>query len=179
MRLVVYAAIILASGAAGFAWAKLVGCSTGGCPLTATPWRGAVFGMVFGVLGVLTMLPRAGTAVADGAAESDAIRHPKDAAEFAAMTRPEGGRTVLVDFYADWCGPCQRLAPELARFAEANRGTVDVVKVNVDTHADIAREYGVTSIPAVYLFRAGEVTKQTVGAMNSAEIAAWVAEGKG
>ena len=66
---------------------------------------------------------------------------------------------VLVDFYADWCGPCKMLAPVL----ESVTNDIKVVKVNVDKHNDLAREYGVMSIPCLILFDEGKEIKRNVG----------------
>lgn len=69
---------------------------------------------------------------------------------------------VLVDFYADWCGPCKMLAPVIEQFAKENE-KVKVVKVDVDAAQELAQEYGVMSIPTVYVFKQGKPTKQMVG----------------
>jgi thioredoxin 1 len=69
---------------------------------------------------------------------------------------------VLVDFYADWCGPCQRLAPVLEELA-AETPNAKIIKVNVDHSPDLAAEYGVQSIPSLKVFRNGQVTDQVVG----------------
>ena len=66
---------------------------------------------------------------------------------------------VLVDFYADWCGPCKMLAPVL----ESVTNDIKVVKVNVDKYNDLAREYGVMSIPCLILFSEGKEVKRNVG----------------
>ena len=73
---------------------------------------------------------------------------------------------VLVDFYADWCGPCKMIAPEL----EKVESEISVVKVNVDEFEDIAREYGVMSIPTLILFEDGKPVKQTIGFMDKKKI---------
>lgn len=177
MRILLFVGIVLLGGLAGFGWAKLVGCPDGGCPLTATPWRGAAFGLIFGVLAGFSILRPTGTTMVAAVAESTAILHPKDAAEFAALVAPGSGKTVLVDFYADWCGPCRQFAPAVAAFAEAHRDVVTVAKINVDAHQDLARNYGITSIPALCLFRDGKLVKQSVGAMSAEDLAAWVNEG--
>ena len=69
---------------------------------------------------------------------------------------------VLVDFYADWCGPCQRLAPILEELA-AETPSARIVKVNVDNSPGLAAEYGVDSIPSLKVFKNGTVTDQLVG----------------
>jgi thioredoxin 1 len=74
-------------------------------------------------------------------------------------------KPVLVDFYADWCGPCQRLAPVLEEFAREN-GDVKVFKVNVDRDGDLASDYKISSIPALLVFKKGEVTARTAGMAN-------------
>lgn len=70
---------------------------------------------------------------------------------------------VLVDFWADWCGPCKMLAPVIHEVAERNAGTVKVGKVNVDEAMELAQEYHIASIPTLILFKDGKPVKQSVG----------------
>ena len=82
---------------------------------------------------------------------------------------------VLVDFWATWCGPCKMLAPAIAEIAEEYAGRVKVGKVNVDDAPGLAARYGITSIPALLLFRNGEVARTSVGFVPKADIAAMLA----
>ena len=77
---------------------------------------------------------------------------------------------TLVDFYANWCGPCKMIAPELER-AESN---VKVVKVDVDEFEDLAREYSVMSIPTLVLFENGKEVKRTIGFISKEKIEKFV-----
>lgn len=73
-------------------------------------------------------------------------------------------KAVIVDFWAEWCGPCRAVAPVLDRIAEERADELIVVKVNIDEEPGLAQKYGVQSIPTMILFRNGEPAKATVGA---------------
>lgn len=79
---------------------------------------------------------------------------------------------VLVDFYADWCGPCRMLAPVIEEVAN-ELPNVKIIKINVDEREDVARTYGVMSIPTVILFENGETKKKQVGFMPKEVLMRW------
>lgn len=83
----------------------------------------------------------------------------------------QNGKTVLVDFWATWCGPCRMIAPVLEEVAK-ERPDVTVCKVDVDEERELALEYGVSSIPTLLVFRDGKVVNQSVGAMPKERILA-------
>lgn len=80
--------------------------------------------------------------------------------------------TVLVDFWATWCGPCKMFAPIIEEFAEEHKGEVKVCKVNIDEQISLAERYGVMSIPTVLVFKDGNVVKTSVGVVDKAELCA-------
>ena len=79
-------------------------------------------------------------------------------------------KTVLIDFYADWCGPCKMMSPVIDEIAEEMKETVKVGKINVDENQDLAMEYGVMSIPTIVVIKNGEVQKTFVGVTDKEEI---------
>ncbi len=83
----------------------------------------------------------------------------------------QDGKTVLVDFWATWCGPCRMIAPVLEEVAK-ERPDVTVCKVDVDEERELALEYGVSSIPTLLVFRDGKVVNQSIGAMPRERILA-------
>lgn len=82
----------------------------------------------------------------------------------------ENNQTVLVDFYADWCGPCKMLAPVIDEVADDLSGKAVVAKLNIDEARDIAIEYQVASIPTLMVFKGGAVVETMVGARPKTDI---------
>ena len=77
---------------------------------------------------------------------------------------------VLVDFYADWCGPCQMMAPVLKEVADEMQGKMKVIKVDVDKNQPIAQRFGVRSIPTLILFQNGELKWRKAGVVTKREL---------
>ena len=81
---------------------------------------------------------------------------------------------VVVDFWAEWCGPCKMIAPALEEIAGSMNGKVKIVKLNVDENPATAAKYGIMSIPTLMLFKNGELASRQVGAAPKQKLEAWI-----
>ena len=77
---------------------------------------------------------------------------------------------VLVDFFADWCGPCKMMAPVLEEFEKENAGKVRVCKVNIDKNEELAARFSIMSIPTLILFKDGKAVRQSVGYISKEDV---------
>lgn len=84
----------------------------------------------------------------------------------------QSGVPVLVDFWAEWCGPCKMLGPVLEELAGEYTGRIKVAKVNIDEHQKVASDYGIRAIPTLLLFKNGEVAEQIVGLRSKRDLKA-------
>lgn len=85
-------------------------------------------------------------------------------------------KPIMVDFWAEWCGPCRAVSPILDQIATEHSEKIDVVKLNVDLNPETAMKYQITSIPTMKVFRAGEVVKTVIGAKPKPALEADLAE---
>ncbi|MEX0852471.1 MAG: thioredoxin [Bauldia sp.] len=81
---------------------------------------------------------------------------------------------VVVDFWAEWCGPCRMISPALEEIALEMEGRVKIAKLNVDENPDVTIRYGVRSIPTLILFKNGEPTAQQIGAAPKGRLSEWI-----
>ena len=103
---------------------------------------------------------------------SDLIKHTSDASfdtDVLKSTKP-----VLVDYWAEWCGPCKMIAPILDEVSTAYEGKLQIAKMNVDENHDIPAKFGIRGIPTLMLFKDGQLAATKVGAMSKAQLTAFI-----
>jgi len=100
------------------------------------------------------------------------IVHVSDASFEQDVLKADG--PVLVDFWAEWCGPCKMIAPVLDELSEEYAGKLKIAKLNIDSNTDTAPKYGVRGIPTLIIFKNGQVEATKVGALSKSQLAAFI-----
>ncbi|WP_036665934.1 thioredoxin TrxA [Paludibacterium yongneupense] len=103
---------------------------------------------------------------------STAMKHVSDATFDAEVLQASG--PVLVDYWAEWCGPCKMIAPLLEDLALSHADRLSVAKVDVDANAEVAGRYGIRGIPTLMLFKDGQVVATKVGALSKTQLAEFI-----
>ncbi len=103
---------------------------------------------------------------------SDKIKHVTDATFETEVLKAQG--PVLVDYWAEWCGPCKMIAPVLDEIAGTYEGKVTIAKLNIDDNQETPAKHGVRGIPTLMLFKNGEVAATKVGALSKSQLAAFL-----
>ena len=103
---------------------------------------------------------------------NELIKHVTDATFEAEVVK--SGAPVLVDFWAEWCGPCKMIAPILDEVATAYDGKLQIAKMNVDDNRSVPAQYGIRGIPTLMLFKDGQLAATKVGALNKSQLTAFI-----
>ena len=103
---------------------------------------------------------------------SELIKHLSDASFEADVLK--SGTPVLVDYWAEWCGPCKMIAPILDEVAGTYQGKLQIAKMNVDENREIPAKFGIRGIPTLMLFKDGQLAATKVGAMSKAQMTAFI-----
>lgn len=156
---------VLIGGAIGGVLGYFGKCSSGACPLTANPYRGAIYGAVMGAILVAAFShsPRA--------QKEEMVLHIDSESNFKARVLDVNGIS-LVDLFSDRCPPCRILAPTISLLANRYAGKVNVCKVDVDRVPTVARRYQVSGIPTVLIIKNGKEVKRLVGLQSESQYVA-------
>jgi thioredoxin 1 len=103
---------------------------------------------------------------------SDLIKHISDATFEADVLK--SGKPVLVDYWAEWCGPCKMIAPILDEVSETYKDKLQIAKMNVDDNREVPAKFGIRGIPTLMLFKDGQLAATKVGAMSKAQLTAFL-----
>jgi thioredoxin 1 len=103
---------------------------------------------------------------------SDLIKHTSDASFDSDVLKSD--KPVLVDYWAEWCGPCKMIAPILDEVSKDYDGRLQIAKMNVDENRDVPAKFGIRGIPTLMLFKGGQLAATKVGALSKAQLTAFI-----
>ena len=103
---------------------------------------------------------------------NELIKHVSDSSFDADVLKSD--KPVLVDFWAEWCGPCKAIAPTLDELATAYDGKLQIAKINVDENRAVPAKFGIRGIPTLMVFKNGQLAATQVGAVNKAQLSAFI-----
>jgi thioredoxin 1 len=103
---------------------------------------------------------------------NELIKHVSDASFDADVL--QSGQPVLVDYWAEWCGPCKMIAPILDEVATSYSGKLTVAKMNVDQNREVPAKFGIRGIPTLMVFKSGQLAATKVGALSKAQLTAFI-----
>ena len=149
---------VLIGGGLGAALGYFGKCSSGACPLTANPWRGAIYGALLGLMYHFASGRGGSVSVNESTPNVSRIQESQFEGKVVQSTLP-----VAVDFYAPWCGPCKILSPMLDELAGPLTNNVKFVKINVDEATTLAQRLEIQGVPTVVFFKGGKILDSLVG----------------
>jgi len=88
----------------------------------------------------------------------------------------QSDKPVLVDFWAEWCGPCKAIGPALEELSEVHGDAISIVKLNIDENPQTPQQYNVRGIPTLLIFKNGEVVAEKIGALPKSQLESWIAQ---
>ena len=153
---------VLLGGSLGALMGYFGKCTTGACPLTANPFRGAIYGAVLGV--IFSTILSAGNSTGKAGKENNMVINIGSLNAFEKIRNSKG--IFVVDFFAEWCYPCKLLSPVLDKIAEKYHGKTAFYKVDVSQLADLADNNKVNATPTVLVFKDGKEVSRLVGLMK-------------
>ncbi len=149
---------VLVGGSLGAILGYFGKCTTGACPLTANPWRGALYGVVLGLMFHVVYGRSGGGSAGESTPNVKLIAESDFDSEVL-----KSGTPVVVDFFATWCGPCKRLSPMLNELAGPVTNRVKFVKVDIDQSSKLAGTFNVEAVPTLLFFHNGKVVDKIIG----------------
>lgn len=156
---------LLIGGGVGAALGYFGKCASGTCPLTANPSRGAVYGVL---LGLLFHSASACNDAGPGVESTINVRLVDETQFDAALA--QSAQPVVVDFYATWCGPCKRLSPLLDELAGPLTNKLVFLKVDIDQSSRVAQRFNIEAVPTVLFFKNGKPVDKVVGVPSKAKL---------